>query len=169
MNVYLFPCTCGQVHRITTRQAGEQLQCSCGTTLELPTMREIVTLERATDLATRAPKGTWGRRQGIIFLGIVLMLGAGAIWGYFRFAMLPRTDNFRMSDEEFEAISPTAAWEYWTILRNGMPNQISPQMVEIVNRTQKARRGMNLSLLAAAVGLALAVGGVLIPKSKPVK
>src|ERR1700682_380298 len=87
---YLLPCSCGETHRVNPRQSGETLVCGCGARLNVPTRRELQTLEPAPP--TAAPlQPTWGRRQGLIFLGLLITTVSLAVCGYLYFVEMPAT------------------------------------------------------------------------------
>jgi hypothetical protein len=76
---YLLPCTaCGSKIPVSTGQAGQSLRCgTCGAEFEVPSIRELRSLQVAANAPTAAP--AWERRQGLIFLGgaIALLALAG--------------------------------------------------------------------------------------------
>ncbi|MHC4405869.1 MAG: hypothetical protein ACYTG0_40010, partial [Planctomycetota bacterium] len=71
---YLLPCSCGQKIPVGATQAGGGLRCECGAELEVPALRELTQLDRAEVKPTRrAPAPSWGSRQSVFFLGLVVM------------------------------------------------------------------------------------------------
>ena len=48
---YLLPCSCGRSVTVEASQAGRQVHCDCGISLEVPTMLELARLERAKEAA----------------------------------------------------------------------------------------------------------------------
>ncbi len=75
MSDYLLPCTCGKKIGVTKSQAGQTVRCTCGTELEVPTLRNLSELER---VGTRgvAKTTTWTNRHRLVFsLAIVALAG----------------------------------------------------------------------------------------------
>lgn len=52
---YLLPCSCGQIIPVETSQAGEDVTCSCGLTVRIPTMLKIKKLPLLEDELTDYP------------------------------------------------------------------------------------------------------------------
>src|SRR5690349_9805056 len=68
---YLVPCPkCGIKTMVESGQAGQMLHCSCGASLEVPSIRGLRELETVQD--DRSAVATWSRRQGLAFLGIAI-------------------------------------------------------------------------------------------------
>ena len=69
---YLLPCSCGQEIPVEPRQAGQEIRCDCGASLEVPTMLGMAALEKApSEPSHTPPSAPWGIRQGIVLLGTV--------------------------------------------------------------------------------------------------
>jgi hypothetical protein len=80
---YLLPCpSCGNRFSVSLGQAGQVVHCKCGSTIEVPTIRELRSLEVVDDPSSAAP--AWSRRQGLIFLGstitVLALIGIGLLW-----------------------------------------------------------------------------------------
>jgi hypothetical protein len=159
-NEYLLPCQCGRTNRVNARQAGETIECTCGTKLDVPTMRELRHLEPVAAGTSRA-KTVWGPRQGLAFIGlltVVLSLGA---CGYFYFRVMPPARDFTTSQEDLDKTRPRDAWMYWRAARQGIPMNPTGDTLQVLERTQLARRGIRITLGLAVAGLALAASGLL--------
>ena len=50
----LLSCECGQVHRVSRSQAGQEIKCGCGKILPVPTLRGLSDLPLAN---TETPQG----------------------------------------------------------------------------------------------------------------
>jgi hypothetical protein len=85
---YLLSCTCGQKLTVSSRQAGESLRCSCGTMLEVPTMRGLRELE-AVQPAGTPRAGSWGGRQQAVLLLVACAIGLCGIAGYLAWTRPP--------------------------------------------------------------------------------
>lgn len=117
---YLLPCPqCGEKKRVTAAMAGDTLFCaSCGQRLEVPTFRELRTLEEVQDEAIE-PTQKWTQRHSVIFLGLVIMIFALGLG-------LTLRARGPVDDEEFyirqaEQFTPAESWEQWANnFRNGV-------------------------------------------------
>ena len=86
---YRLPCKqCGEEAVIDISQAGRQLVCRCGATVEIPSLRAIRALEPATEVRERRPTRSWTQGRGIVFavglviavLGLLAAGSAGTSW-----------------------------------------------------------------------------------------
>jgi hypothetical protein len=118
--LYLLPCSCGKKIEVDGGQAGLTARCSCGAEMPVPTMRGLATLERVEPRASPSePSGSnWGTRQGIIFLGLVIIFAA-SIGGAFTWYTTPRekpelVDDFREIDRGLvDQLTLEELWEEW--------------------------------------------------------
>ena len=79
---YLLACPqCGNRTAVETHQAGSSIPCACGAPIAVPGMREISRLEKVQAAAGPA-RSTWGPRQAVSLVGLVLLLASLAPCGY---------------------------------------------------------------------------------------
>jgi hypothetical protein len=74
--LYLVPCACGKTVSVRARQAGDQVTCSCGAVVNVPTIRGLKQLKTVVDeTELPAQRSTW---QGPLFsIGLIaLFIGA---------------------------------------------------------------------------------------------
>src|SRR5262249_19447517 len=72
---YLLPCpACNSRLPVETGQAGQMIRCSCGNSVEVPSIRALRTLEPLAD--ERPTAASWTRRKGSLFLGAATSIGA---------------------------------------------------------------------------------------------
>jgi hypothetical protein len=163
---YLLPCECGLSHRVSSRQAGSTLKCSCGADLEVPTMRELGRLEPAA-AGTAVRHKTWGLRQGLMFLGLVIA-GVGFLAGsYFSLIVMPAPNEADVPQTWVDALPPDQAWMIWADFRHGMPRgKPDPILSRLVNQRNRAQRGVHISWMMIAVGGMLAASSFLVPRTK---
>ncbi len=173
---YLLPCSCGQKTPIEATQAGQQVRCGCGATLEVPTMRGLASLERAADLPAggvdpggpkpaapmrgrrayavgTASASAWGSRQRVLFIGAVITaLGLGV------FAVLYLLRP-RMSD--ISTLSPAQTWYVWHDVRQGIERRTEWEATYL-DRLAANRRWRNVALGIAGVGVLTIAGSLLV-------
>jgi len=102
----LLTCTCGREHVVARSQAGQTLQCACGQTLAIPTLRglnELPVANPAISTATDAPyretripteassTGAWqgwrGPAMALATMGFLIALSACGWYGWNRFTI----------------------------------------------------------------------------------
>ncbi len=71
-------CECGKEHHVSSSQAGQEIQCSCGKILPIPTLRRLRDLPLASapteQPATAANRGDLSRRQWQGWRGVALAI-----------------------------------------------------------------------------------------------
>jgi len=76
---YLLPCTCGESVRVSRAQAGQDVACSCGKALKVPTLRGLRDLEpAASDAASQATR-VWTPIHGVLFASGLLAAVLGLL------------------------------------------------------------------------------------------
>ncbi len=118
---YLLPCQCGNQIPVDTRQAGQEVRCECGTTLEVPTMKGVTALDRdevqqeGDKLHQPEMSGGWGVPQGVAVMGGMLML-LGSVLFIFHYWNAPPRDP---PDSDLSELTPYESFYYWQQLRKG--------------------------------------------------
>jgi len=83
---YFLPCSCGQKVRVEPAQAGGQVACSCGKSLNVPTLRGLKQLELAPPdqaSARRSAAGKWGPVRGAMFsIGLLVSVVSVLVLAY---------------------------------------------------------------------------------------
>jgi hypothetical protein len=123
---YLLPCECGKRLTVGTSQAGLTITCTCGRHVEVPTIVEMVKLDVA-DAPDAQPAPSWGPRQGCIFIGCLILLGAGSTAAYRIVVKRPATDppvtiDREANRQQIEAMTPSQTMALWEQLRFGLKN-----------------------------------------------
>jgi hypothetical protein len=168
---YLLPCGCGEELPIDIGQAGQNIVCKCGRTIEAPTLRGIRQLTPApvSDESKGARGGAaWRPGQGVAFaLGVLTTVVALAVGAerFYRRAALDTVDRFpdsgAMVDERIDGMPVDELWDFWIrILRDGLGAQETPQHVLARRRYDELTTHIFLLLIAAALGACLIVGSV---------
>jgi hypothetical protein len=134
--LYRLACSCGATHLVATSQAGQQLTCSCGKPLPIPTLRELRELPVAETPSQPRP-GDIDRADarrpsvlvGLMFAVIVLALPTAIFFTYQRLTV--DTSYTQASDREqaLEALdkaSPaelSAIWSDFSTEGLGLPTK----------------------------------------------
>ena len=175
---FLLPCPCGKSLPIEPRQAGEEITCSCGQQLTIPTMREMRLLPSDGKPAV-APSRNWSGRQGWLFSGgaaiVLIAVIAFAFLTYKRSKLELYTDKPQLDYEAMEADSaeatdtPVLALDEWNkIVADGLQPRDFKFNYEIAQ--DMAKRNVGQSVVAAfigAVGLLLAASAFIVPATSP--
>lgn len=150
MSDYLLPCTCGKKIGVTKSQAGQTVRCTCGTELEVPTLRNLSELER---VGTRgvAKTTTWTNRHRLVFsLAIVALAGVLAA-GYLAIDLPPPLPEFEMV--EVDEMTPfgnvMAVYDEMKKGIEGAVPPISPEMRALENQRETKLWGIRMALTAA--------------------
>jgi hypothetical protein len=172
--IYLLPCECGKKLPVEAPQAGQTVHCSCGESLEVPTIRGLAKLGQAKDTAPAATGPRWGQREGLLLLGAVIAVLALTAAGGLHLRKHQVADDFvipeiTFTDEDAERIrqaidklSPAQTWREWQHLRGGVQRGQS--------RAEAKREKLLLQRQAATeaytpwiiVAYAIAVVGVIV-------
>ncbi len=169
---YLLPCSCGRKVPVEPRQAGQVVRCSCGASLEVPTLLEMAALEGAEpEAGARRPPRPWGVRQGLALLGAVIFLGA-LVLVIFLLRAQPRPpfpDKAEMDPgavrREAQRLTPLQSRRIWQSLRARGPDGRMPReeqyQTDKLGRYQEDllrwRLSMGVVLTIAVAGLSLVV------------
>ncbi len=165
--IYLLPCSCGRKMPVNPRQAGESITCTCGASLEVPTLLNLRILQRA-ELPPQPEihKKAWGAGQRLIFLGVIVILFAIAIGGWL-FWIRPTDPYAYLSQEQIKqsvpALTPIETWRLWLLLEKGGLER-HKRGSEIFFASQRAQYLIYGELLAilSGVGLTLIAAGIIV-------
>lgn len=136
---YVLPCDCGQEILVEATQSGQEVTCQCGKRLEVPTMRTLRTLKIVKrPEAGPSASSTWGARQAVLMLGVLIAL-AGVAWaGYLllqKRSVIGRLDASRPKIVDIHELSPYQAWVVWQ-------EEIRPGLHEAAPWEEAYQRGM---------------------------
>jgi hypothetical protein len=104
---YLLTCTCGEKIPVTAPQAGQTVRCSCGVEQEVPTLMELKRLETIEDVPAKpslldTPDGSnWGPAQGLITVGVIMIVLA-ICWLIYVVAFTKPVPPNEMTSEELK-------------------------------------------------------------------
>jgi hypothetical protein len=137
---YLLPCRCGKNAVVEPRQAGEAIVCSCGATLDVPTMLAIgrldVAAEEMDQLELRPGWGWPERLLAIGLLSLMLSVAAGAWLAWTRpisrFSLID-PERIRQSAKN---LSAAQTWEIWEGMKQGIDRRTDQQYADAVRKHQ---------------------------------
>lgn len=170
---YQLPCErCGEKSVIDVSQAGRQLVCPCGATLEIPSLREIRALEPAADVSDKPRRTPWNRGRGILFavglviavLGALVAASAGTSWYTAKAPVLPTPAEIEASLPEVGELEAPQAFEMWKDLRDqGLGQHRDPPNVVFEAAVQRVFTVFIGGLVALALGLVATLVPMLLP------
>jgi hypothetical protein len=176
MTKYLLPCVCGRQLPVEAGQSGTALDCECGRTVDVPTMRELARLKTAKETQDPNAKPLWGWRQSIVFLGLLIVVGAVAFGAYMQFSRSKPFDYAALHEKANE-LQPADAWGFWRAFRDcGINLRVSedmktdPELVGAINSIRQLQYTVQRQLMSdqellnwiyIAGGIAV-IGGALI-------
>ena len=136
---YLLPCpACNSRLPVETGQAGQTIRCSCGNSLEVPSIRGLRVLEQIAD--ERPTAASWTKRKGLLFLGAAVSIGA-LVAAAAVVAFRPNVNddgafkiqiNEQAIDSEVAALSPVESIERFQMADSALPTTFSEQKREDV-------------------------------------
>ena len=158
---YLLPCRCGQQFVVEPPRAGDTIVCSCGATLQIPTMLEMAALELAPEVSVAPPsRAAWGWRHGMLLLGSVLVLlamgGAVGLYGFVR--PTPPIDAIDPEQirESAKRLVPSQTWAIWENMKQGLDRRVDKNYAASLSLYHGL---LTIDAVVALVGLALIVVG----------
>jgi hypothetical protein len=154
-------------------QAGETIFCGCGAAVEVPTLRELRSLEPAVFQASdrSRPAGRWSAERGIAFTTGALLILAAAIthWQIApRRAVLEiRQPAFQEINFDVQRLSPLQAWEAWEHFRDEkLEYRVTPQYLENRAKHRELSYYLYAAWTAAAIGLATIIASLAWPRTR---
>lgn len=174
MPSYLLSCRCGRALPVEVGQAGEQIQCPCGATLDVPPLRQLRQLPVAAAAHEAAPS-RWTAGHGAIAACLVLaglaMLAAG--WSYWSEPVEQQFDpaqRTRYVESQVQGLTPAQGWWAWVdVFRPLRQTGFTPMDfgLSAAEKRELARAQFfqKMMLVAAGVFVAAAVGIVVLRKT----
>jgi hypothetical protein len=173
MAAYLLTCTCGNTIPVEIGQAGGQVKCTCGKSVDVPPLRQLRHLpQQQSEPKPERKAANWGTRQGWITASLIaaaILLGWSA-WSWFKDPPIPVFDpKARMASVEQQIKTPTGAWESWIgfykpMAEHGLP-VFQPANAHLVYQEIASRQFFRRMLwsIAGLLGLA-AMSGLFWPE-----
>ena len=157
---YLLPCPCGKEVPVDTTQAGQSVECECGQSMEVPTLKGLRALQQvAPDQPTPRKSAEWGARQATFVVGLVITLIGGSMVLRF-YSARPTEVGYA---QQVQRLSPRQTWDLWQNLRTGarVPAFTRDPFAEVVSYY---RLWMAMAIAVAVLGVAITASSWLIPK-----
>ena len=172
MQIYQLPCTsCSQCLPIAKTQAGETLQCKCGATIVVPTLRELSKME-TLDVQPQKTGSPWSQARGIVFAIGLLCLALG-VGGYVRIISdrgqlnTNRPEIPEISAAQIDKDGLREAWETWLGYRNTrLEFRATPEFLKNEKKYNELTFYSNVLASLGVAGLATMLGAVVWPASR---
>jgi hypothetical protein len=174
MSRYLVECACGNKLPVDVGQAGGRVTCSCGSAVDVPTLRKLRHLPLAVvenEEQRSGATGRWGARQGIMTASLIAVaaLLAATAYSWLTQPTVPKFDPVaygQMWEHNLEKMTPVEGWGLWIeylrpLAARGFQQHIHPQRMEIerqIARRQSLRR--TLWTIAAVFGVVAAAAAL---------
>ena len=178
MPSYLLTCNCGNSLPVDVGQAGGQVVCSCGTRLEVPTLRNLRHLPAAPTIQPAA-SATWSARKGAIavFLIGAIVLATASFWNWLREPKIPVFEPKAQADfveRSLNELTPLDAWKTWTHVYRPLAERgftpLERNDTPMIRAEIARRRFLEMVLLSiAGVCVGLAAITAFWPSRKPKK
>jgi hypothetical protein len=176
---YLLPCSCGQKLTVSPSQAGNQVACSCGKLLSVPTLRGLRELESAPSTAPAQVKTGWSPIHGTIFAGGLVVAAIGIVFLALHGLQYSQIMGFKLTEDftpnvvsnemsRIDALSPLQALEEWhENIEHGLGEQEEPPWSKYKRLADFNLTRIKLSAGALVVGIGLSIVTLLAaPKSR---
>ena len=121
---YLLPCNdCEHQFQLTTRQAGQPLECpSCGTNVEAPklgTLKQLPTSDDSSVEATTSNNGQAGWKRYVFAIGLITAVvagiaGAALLWySQSLYTSIDVDGHIAKIEADIDQFSPAQLWQVW--------------------------------------------------------
>jgi hypothetical protein len=163
---YLLPCPCGQETIVEPRQAGETLQCVCGSSLQAPTLLEMTALEPAPEESKSRPSAQgWGAWNRVVLLGMAAV-SAALLIAVCLYVQRP-VSRFSFDPDEIlrsvQRMPPRVTWENWETVKQGLDRRTDQEYADALYLF-RIKEGAVVAL--ALIGIALTAVGVVGGRSR---
>jgi hypothetical protein len=171
---YLIPCSCGRKTPVETQQAGETVSCGCGAKLEIPRLLELKKLEKVVVSASQTkPSSVWGIGHSLSLSGIVVLVVVMALW-ILVLKKAPGNPYEGMTPDQirthFQKMTPVETWQWWLYFKQFGVNPHKDYFERTLEGLFAQRQMLLIYLgIAATVGVALIIAGILIARRKRLK
>jgi len=159
---YQLPCSCGRQIVVEPRQAGEAMVCSCGASLQVPTLLEMRSLEPVPALAEPRPSDSgWGGRHRLLLLGGVFV-SVAMVAGVWLSLNPPLSSVGTVSPETIQqtaqTLTPAQTWAIWKRMEQGLDRRVDREYAAAM---VFFRIWQGVTVAVALIGVVLVVMGIL--------
>jgi hypothetical protein len=171
---YLLPCSCGRSVRVANAQAGGEVQCVCGKSLSVPTLRGLRALAPAPAEASSKVTLGWSPVHGVIFATALLAVTVGValvayhLWRYGQIANAGLTVDHSSHFVEHEALridqmSPEQTLDEWSDIREtGLGDKMTPIWIAAKQKMAEYMLWLKIGAAAIVTGATVAVATLFI-------
>jgi len=169
--LYLLPCSCGEKLQVEIRQAGESIVCTCGKSLDIPTLRALRQLDSVSEPSNPSARSRWSPLQGVLFVaGSALLIISLATNTFLLLIIREGAKPTRLSSsnpkatvrEELADLSPEEAWLEWQTLREIPERAKLRQQRGTGFDRDRFDRYIRVATIVAVVGVALAGSAIVV-------
>ena len=177
---YQLNCPCGAKHLVTNSQAGQKLDCTCGKSLDIPTLRglkDLPVVDQLDSEGKRAIDDPDRRRPslmiGAMFAIIFLAIPTAVFFAYQRLAMdtsLSEQSDRSAAFTQIDASTPaelSSIWYEFSTVSLGTPSK--PTFYYVQSTARRRERNAAIAVAVAVLAGIVAAGiSVARRESKPV-
>ena len=118
---YQLPCSCGRSIPVELNQAGRQVTCVCGKSMEVPSMRELRKLPTSEEPDARSSqRPSWNLTAGSFFaVGLLVAVVSALVAGAMQFRAMqfssfkPAEENLTEWIQELDKAGPEQLFTEW--------------------------------------------------------
>jgi hypothetical protein len=172
---YLLSCDCGNAVSVDVGQAGGHVACSCGKTLEVPTLRLLRHLPTEPS-KSELPRKSWNLRAGVVaaLLTPAILLGIAALMIRLSEPTVPPFDLQGMHEQnlkEVDRMAPAEWFQMWSYryrrtVENGFSVYQPPVDLATLRQIDQKRLVQKVLLSLAAVFAGGALIAALWPRAR---
>lgn len=163
---YLLPCKCGHKTPVGADRAGDRVACGrCGEMIDVPPLRKLSQLERATEAPSAASPlsaASWDWRKGLVLVGLlVAVVNFGlSIYLQTQWVEPPPTDAIQ---KDIENMTPHQTILLYEQIRGGV-DLFQPFQSVADRHNAQIKAWTWITCILGAAGLLLAIGLFLLPR-----
>lgn len=174
---YLLPCACGRELEVDVSQAGSDIVCECGSSVGVPTIRQLKQLKvsRTQPVIAAATRPGWTATQGTVFsLSLLVAIVALVFAGYQGLIFWsttkvndPAAELIRDMNQEVDGWTPEVALGFFgNEAAQGLGTPFTPFWTEIDKVHEASRLRLIGGIIVAGVGLLGAAGAMIFRTKK---
>ena len=168
-NQYLFPCECGRKLTVEPSQAGRTITCECGKEIELPSLREIRSLEPAPVEGSReVGRPIWGLPDQLLLIGIIFvgagLVGSGLLWYFWPITPPEWQVDLERIREYTQDMSLEESMKLWEkVGAEKWEREDHPYVKYYRITVESYTRWLIIALVGAGIGVVLLIASLVVP------